>query len=105
MSTNIALHSKRWKASSTFYRNVMGFTVNEQETHLEIQNGPILMYIQEKLDVNGIVMEYYVDDLEIARKYLEENGCSVIKWGGKGKDCYMLDPFGLKFNLWEEPQK
>jgi len=25
-------------------------------------------------------------------------------WEGKGKDCYMRDPFGLTFNLWEENQ-
>ena len=104
MSTNIALHSKRWKASSTFYDNVMGFVVNEEETHLEIQNGPIFMYVQENFGVKGIVMEYYVDDVEAAREYLEENGCSVIKWEGKGKDCYMRDLFGLTFNLWEENQ-
>jgi hypothetical protein len=34
----------------------MGFAVNEEETHLEIQNGPIFMYVQENFDVKGIVM-------------------------------------------------
>jgi len=49
-------------------------------------------------------MEYFVDDVEAARQYLESNGCKVIKWEGKGKDCYMRDPYGLTFNLWEEKQ-
>jgi len=26
----------------------------------------------------------------------------VVKWEGKGNDCYMRDPFGLVFNLWEK---
>ncbi|MGY8787231.1 MAG: VOC family protein [Fidelibacterota bacterium] len=47
-------------------------------------------------------MEYFVNNVEDARYYLEAKGCKVIKWEGKGKDCYMQDPFGLTFNLWEE---
>jgi hypothetical protein len=47
-------------------------------------------------------MEYFVNNVDDARYYLEAKGCKVIKWAGKGKDCYMQDPFGLTFNLWEE---
>jgi hypothetical protein len=30
------------------------------------------------------------------------NGCKVLRWRGKGQDCYIQDPFGVIFNLWEE---
>ena len=43
-----------------------------------------------------------VDDLEKARETLEANGCKVLRWRGKGQDCYVRDPFGVIFNLWEE---
>ena len=104
MSTNIAIHSKKWKNSSDFYEHVMRLPVKENETHLEVQNGPICMFIQENPGIDCVVMEYFVDDVEAARQYLESNGCKVIKWEGKGKDCYMRDPYGLTFNLWEEKQ-
>jgi hypothetical protein len=57
------------------------------------------MYIQENPSVDCVVMEYYVDDLEVARDYLESSGCKVIMWKGKGKNCYMRDPYELTFNL------
>ncbi len=47
-------------------------------------------------------MEFCVDDLDVARDSLISKGCRVIKWEGKGKDCYLKDPFGMIFNLWEE---
>lgn len=103
MSTNIAVHSVNWKKSQGFYEKIMGLKVIEKETHLKVQNGPISMFIQENPGVDGIVLEYYVDDVEAARILLEANGCSIIKW--EGKDCYMRDPFGLTFNLWEEKKK
>jgi len=101
MSTNVALHSKKWKEASTFYKETMGLDVQESDKHLSIQNGPIFMYVQENPGVEGVVMEYFVDDLDEAKAYLEANGCTVVKWEGRGKDCYMKDPFGLTFNLWE----
>ena len=47
-------------------------------------------------------MEFNVDDLDEAKEYLLANDCTVVKWEGKGKDCYMRDPYGLVFNLWEK---
>ena len=45
-------------------------------------------------------MEFCVDDLDASRDRLGSKGCRVIKW--EGKDCYLKDPFGMIFNLWEE---
>lgn len=87
MSTNIALHSKQWKDAKAFYQHVMGLDAQESATHLEIKNGPIFMYVQENPGIDGVVMEYFVDDVEVAREFLEKQGCTVLKWDGKGKDC------------------
>ncbi len=43
-------------------------------------------------------------DLEAARDQLVAKGCEVVSWEGKGEDCYIRDPFGFMFNLWEEPE-
>jgi len=52
--------------------------------------------------MENTVLEYLVNNLEAAKEYLLKNGCETVKWEGKGRDCYMKDPFGTIFNLWEE---
>ena len=63
---------------------------------------PITLYVQEDHEISGPVLEFYVDDLEEARDHLVKNGCKILRWKGKGQDCYIQDPFGVIFNLWEE---
>jgi predicted enzyme related to lactoylglutathione lyase len=46
-------------------------------------------------------MELFVDDLEAAKQVLLANGCKVLRWKGKSQDCYIEDPFGVRFNIWE----
>jgi hypothetical protein len=62
---------------------------------------PINLFVLEDDEFRGPVMELFVDDLEKARDTLEFNGCKVLRWRGKGKDCYIQDPFGVIFNIWE----
>jgi len=40
--------------------------------------------------------------LDAARDYPVKAGCSVVRWEGKGKCCYMQEPFGFTFDLYEE---
>jgi predicted enzyme related to lactoylglutathione lyase len=60
------------------------------------------MFVIEDPEIQGLVMELCVDDLEQAREELVANGCKVLRWRGKGQDCYVKDPFGVIFNLWQE---
>ena len=50
-------------------------------------------------------MELFVEDLEQARDELLAQGCEVVRWRGKGRDCYIRDPFGVTYNLWEVADK
>jgi len=52
--------------------------------------------------MNGPVLELFVDNLEKARDVLLANGCKVVVWKGKRQDCYIQDPFGVIYNLWED---
>lgn len=72
-----------------------------EENHLHIRNKELNLYIMENNELRGTVLEFNIDDVEVAKEYLEKHGCIVVKWEGKGKDCYMKDPYGLVFNLWE----
>ncbi len=47
-------------------------------------------------------MELFVDDLDTAKAHFLANGCKILRWHGKGKDCYIEDPFGVRFNVWEQ---
>ena len=58
----------------------------------------------EDPEVSGPVLELFVDDLEEAREYLVRHGCEVVRWRGKGQDCYVRDPFGVVYNVWEQPE-
>ena len=56
-------------------------------------------------EFRGPIFEFIVPDLEAARAELVTAGCSVIRWEGKGGCCYLQDPFGFWFNLWEDPEE
>jgi hypothetical protein len=67
----------------------------------DLDASPLNMFIIEGHEFAGPVMELFVDDLEKARHVLVQNGCKVIRWRGVGQDCYIEDPFGVVFNIWQ----
>lgn len=87
-----------------FYKKVFGFDViaNVGQAR-EMNTDPIRLFI-DKAQPRELVLELLVPDLEAAREELVAAGCRVIKWEGKGQDCYIRDPFGTTFNLWEDPE-
>ncbi|MBL7127797.1 MAG: VOC family protein [Ignavibacteria bacterium] len=103
MSTNVAVRTKDFSKAVDFYKNVIGFNVRS-ETHEEadIDANPLTLFVIKNNEIPGPVMELFVDDLEKAKEILVENGCKILRWRGKGQDCYIEDPFGVKFNIWEE---
>ena len=104
MSPNIAVRTQnRFSEAVDFYTNVFGFQNRSNDPELgDLDANPINLLILEDDEVRGPVMELFVDDLEEARKTLEANGCKVLRWRGKGQDCYIQDPFGVIFNIWEK---
>ena len=104
MSKNIGYQVEDIEKAKHFYESVMGLQESEESSVEEIEyrtkhNSIFLMPGSENL---GPVMEIVVSDLEVAKKYLVDNGCEIVRWHGKGKDCYVKDPFGMVFNVWEE---
>lgn len=87
-----------------FYKNVLGIdVVGRVGNASELDTKPIRMFV-DTAEARELVLELIVPDLEAAREELLAAGCRVIVWEGKGKDCYMRDPFGTTYNLWEEPE-
>jgi predicted enzyme related to lactoylglutathione lyase len=103
MSPNIAVRTAKFAEAVDFYASVIGFKNRSDDPELaDFDASPITLYVLEDDEFSGPVMELFVDDLESARQKLVANGCKVLRWRGKGQDCYIQDPFGVIFNLWED---
>ena len=103
MSPNVAVRTKKYAEAVEFYTNVLGFQDRSNDPELaDLEADPLNVFIIADEEFSGPVMELFVDDLEKARDELVANGCKVLRWRGKGQDCYIQDPFGVIFNIWEE---
>ena len=82
---------------------MIGFKNRSQDPQLaDLDANPLNIFVIEDDEIQGPVLELFVDDLEAARQELVANGCKVLRWRGKGQDCYVEDPFGVIYNIWEE---
>ena len=104
MSPNVAVRTqKQFSEAVDFYSRVLGFKNRSDDQKLaDLDANPINLFILEDDELRGPVMELFVDNLEEAREILVASGCKVLRWRGKGQDCYVQDPFGVIFNVWEK---
>ena len=104
MSPNVAVRTqKQFDEALAFYKNVLGFENRSSDPELgDFDANPINLFVLEDDEFRGPVMELFVDDLDEARSYFESNGCKILRWRGKGQDCYIEDPFGVRYNVWEQ---
>ena len=99
----VAIQASDKNKALNFYRDVMGFEsvdLNDNMSELK-SDGPGQLFL-DKSDLGQPVLEFIAEDIEAARDRLVKNGCKVIRWNGVGKDCFIQDPFGVIFNLWQE---
>jgi catechol 2,3-dioxygenase-like lactoylglutathione lyase family enzyme len=104
MSPNVAVRTqKQFEEAVEFYSNVLGFPNRSKKPELaDLDASPIRLFVEEDDEIRGPVMELFVDDLDAARRTLEAHGCKVLRWRGKGQDCYVQDPFGVIYNIWQD---
>lgn len=103
MSPNVAVRTGRYQEALAFYEKVFGFENRSSDPLLgDFDATPLRMFVIEDMEMEGLVHELFVKDLDAAREELVNHGCEVIRWHGKGQDCYIRDPFGVIYNLWEE---
>lgn len=90
------------RAAAAFYGGTLGLPISEEEGFHAVGAGPLTLYIDPTGLAEGIVLELVTEDVEAARTYLSERGCKVLRWEGAGGVCLIEDPFGIRFNLWQE---
>lgn len=88
-----------------FYRDTMGLPVVSTNTPPELAAGQNRMFVDQSDKSGDVIFEFIVPELTAARAELEAAGCTVLIWEGKGGRCYIRDPFGFMFNLWEDPEE
>ncbi len=104
VSRCFALQTPRASEAFAFYREVIGLEVNSQNDDMpELALGENRLFFDTCPEPLGPIFELVVDDIEAARDELIGKGCTVLRWEGVGKTCYIRDPFGFVFNLWQEP--
>ncbi len=103
MSPNIAVRHQDYESAVEFYSKVLGFKNRSSNPDLaDFDANPINLFVLGDDEFSGPVLELFVSNLEETRDFLVENGCKILRWRGKGQDCYIQDPFGVVYNLWEE---
>ena len=104
MSKNIGFQVNDLEKAKQFYENVLGLKEPEKSDveELEFQTNHNSIFLMQGNENLVPIMEFVVEDLEEAKRHLVENGCEIVRWKGKGQDCYVRDPFGMVFNVWEE---
>jgi predicted enzyme related to lactoylglutathione lyase len=101
VSDNINIETPNLEEAVQFYTEVFGLRIAEMGNDwAKFDTGKFNFYVSRGRTL-GPIMEFQVQDLEKAKEAMLERGCVVIRWEGKGKPCYMQDPFGFVFNLWE----
>lgn len=104
MSKNIGFQVNDVEKAKEFYSTIFGMKEPDQKDvdEVEFRTNDNSIYLMGGNENLGPIMEVVVSDLDEAKKHFVENGCEVVRWHGKGKDCYIKDPFGMIFNVWEE---
>lgn len=103
MSLNVAVPTDRADEARLFYKDVLGFPIRHMEpATTEFNASPLSLFVDRDEELRGPVLELLVDDVEAARELLTEHGCTVVRWEGAGGDCFIRDPFGVTFNLWQD---
>jgi hypothetical protein len=80
----------------------LGMTVvSESQEGVELSGGEVRLFI-EKGERMGPIMELLVPDLDEALEDLRSQGWAVVLWEGEGGKCYLRNPLGVIFNLFED---
>ena len=102
-SRDVLIQTDRMDVAANFYENVLGFKVFKRDEHLiGLETGSFRLFIDNGEPL-GPVFEFITPHFEETKNKLMKAGCRVEEEDPKIPRCYMRDPFGIIFNLAEEP--
>lgn len=96
----VAIHLVDITAAENFYSNVMKFRLlDKSEVHLEYDTGHFLLCVNRDLNTQPPIPSFTVKDIEVARRFLLENGCIILR--EDKRSLYFRDPFGITYDVIE----
>jgi catechol 2,3-dioxygenase-like lactoylglutathione lyase family enzyme len=96
---DVILESGDLRAVRAHYHGVLGFPVVVDEEHLVgFDTGAFTLYFESGIET-GPVFEFDTENFEADKHRLLAAGCVLVDENPEIPRCYMLDPFGLTFNL------
>ena len=99
--TDILIQAEDPSEAAAFYVNELGFEVTDESPQMISLHGDNINLFIEKGPALGPVLEVTVDSVERARARLIAVGCTVVKDEPDFPRCYVMDRFGLIYNLTE----
>jgi hypothetical protein len=101
MSNCMCVQVPDMEKARTFYETLFhGRVVHEDEKGIKLEADTFRIFL-DKGDTMGSILEGFIPYMEQAREELIDAGCTPVLWESKGKRCYLRDPFGVIFNLFE----
>lgn len=98
LTKDIAIHVTDLKKSVDFYRDVLGLElIEENEEYARFSNGEANIYLNISDRVIPPILSFSVDDINAAKEYLTNSGCSIIS--DSGKSIYAKDINGIVFDF------
>jgi catechol 2,3-dioxygenase-like lactoylglutathione lyase family enzyme len=96
----VAIQSPDPEAAHAFFVSVLGLEPQETAGEREVQAPPLRIFSDS--GEPDVIFELLVDNADRGREELTGKGCKVVRWE-EGGCRYLEDPFGFKWNLFEEP--
>lgn len=105
-SNHLGVFVNNLEKAEKYYSSLFGFKcISKQSEKVIMKNGNQYFYLIKENREKGSVIEYEVNDINKAKIELQNNGCKILKWDGKGKDCFAKDKYGMIFNIWQREER
>jgi len=99
--TDILIQAEDPSVAAAFYVNELGFSVTDETPEMISLLGDNINLFIERGPAMGPVLEVTVASVERAKARLTEVGCQILKDEPDFPRCYVIDPYGLIYNLAE----
>ncbi len=102
-SNHIAINVKDYENAISFYRDVLRWELLKYTpVESKFKKGDRFYYIADAANQPyATFFEYEVDDINEARRLLEEKGCSIREEYSPGSIMF-TDPYGMHFHVYEK---
>lgn len=100
---DVLLQTPHLEQATSLYRDTLGLRVFLSTPDMVGLEGGAFRIFLERAGSLGPVLEFQVDDVSESRRLLLDQGCTVIADDPTIPRLYLRDPFGLLYNIVQNP--